>query len=389
MDLGKRLLTPELVEEREYRKALLLKAELETSLAEKDLASWKRNQSYQIERPNTYSPIFMYKRNDPYKPSPNLSQSIEKSDSSQKNSYIELENSGKKIENHREEGFKKKYEEICEIYKNETALYRDEIDRLNQIIEVGNKGVVESRKSDEKLLEKLKTKKEEVKELKQKLKEKERIKDKEFKELEMQTERIKNYVKTEMEMENKKNDANGTKAKRKLSQGNAILRPRSSEPSRISQQNRTLKTKNNTQSQPNIKQIAAAKEELQGLEEKKKEILEEIKNLEKERNKLNKPWKDVKAYYEERVKFLENELSNWRAKAIDLSTKYFSALKALKIEMRETKIQCSNHKRNSKKQFDDTVNQLKDHYESVISRLQKYCENLENKSKKKKKAKII
>lgn len=53
--------------------------------------------------------------------------------------------------------------------------------------------------------------------------------------------------------------------------------------------------------------------------------------------------------------------------------------------MRETKIQTLNNKKAFKKQIDETVGQLKDQYESVIVKLQKYCENLESKKKKKRK----
>jgi len=336
-------------EEREKRNALFMKAEFETNLAERELGEWRRKKSFDIDtyeflggtKISSIANSFEQPKPDTKPSSPSFKQSPPVTEIQKP--PLPRHSTDLFPEKETQDPWKKKYEELLNDFQNQKNLHSEEVCRFEKIIDEIQKKREESKFEDQ-VKFKVKQQRDEINTLKKAIKEKED-----------------NIKKLQQKQE--------TETKVQKEKPKRPLKKRAQSTERITAKTPSCR-ENKLENQINI------------LRQKKLDLQEEVKTLEKKKEGLL-PSKDIIPYYEQRISLLETSLSNWRNKATELATKYYSALKTLKTDLRQTKIEVSKMRRNNKEQINSGVKNLKDQYESVIEKLKRHCTTLENNRKRK------
>lgn len=396
MDSSGGLFSRSELEERERRRAAFVKAEIETSLAEKELEDWRRTRqppepsrdsSFQrrfadltslpdrfLKAENSHSDCISRTEHDRALDSlrlhhsqeldqersrmlETLSTKIKEFEASCAEKYqAKLKSTGEAEELRtqlqaarlNEEVVRRKYEGEIALCEQTLQEYRQRLAKAEQGLGAGLKEQLEAKNAE------LRQMAERVKRLEaadiskgQAETEKSKRLEEDYKKLAMELTEAKLKQKREGELRKRLKEAEflGEKMKRDHS---ALVKSyqRSQKKLQTLEEEKTRRTKSplrsTTLTPRNKQRIDEATATLSQLEHKRQELAQEVQELETQRNQLmqsirSRDWEDLRSYYETKCLQLNDEVMKWKEKTTSLVSKFYTALKKLKREAKEVR----------------------------------------------------
>lgn len=421
MDSSGGLFSRSELEERERRRAAFVKAEIETSLAEKELEDWRRTRqpepsrdSFQRRFADIALPERLFKPDNPHSDCisrteherlvdtlrlqhaqeldmersrmlETLSVKIKEFEASCIEKYQSKTRDSSESSELRaqlqaakanEEVLRRKYEGELALSEQTLQDYRHRLARAEQGLGVNLKEQLEAKNAELKQMaervKRLETEDATRGQVEVERTRRERLEE-DYKKLAMELTESKLKHKRQTDLKKKLKEAEFLSEKLKRDHS-ALLKTyqRTQKKVQSLEEEKTRRTKSPMRSGPitprNKQRLDEANTSITQLERKRQELTTEIHDLETQRSQLmqsihSRDWEDLRTFYEKKCLQLNDEVMKWKEKTTSLVSKFYTALKKLKRETRDVRRDMEQTRTDMESELATAVETMRTHFD--------------------------